>query len=154
MLTRFVLTVSGIILCNSCTEPGAKVCTEIGCTNGFVASLNHPSWAAGTYRFDIQIDGEKFTCLTSLPFASCNLPQPCDSDKVRIGLSGCALPSSNHSVSDIGTSLVNFSEMKLKITRNTEILLDKSLRPTFKTSQPNGPGCEPVCRNANESVQF
>ena len=44
------------------------------------------------------------------------------------------------------------AKVKLTITREDQQLHSGELAPTYVTSRPNGPGCEPECRGANAEV--
>lgn len=61
--------------------------------------------------------------------------------------SGCALPPEAQGFGDInlGGSPASFS---VKITRDGEVIGEGSSTPQYITSQPNGAGCEPVCKQA------
>ncbi|HYJ11579.1 MAG TPA: hypothetical protein VEX18_21300, partial [Polyangiaceae bacterium] len=72
----------------------------------------------------------------------------CVGAPVRIGESGCAMPPSTHAFSDI---TLNDSPAQVSIViRHDECeLLRETLAPAYQRSQPNGPGCAPVCEGAH-----
>ena len=49
-------------------------------------------------------------------------------------------------------SVVLATVVHVTIARDGTALTDRSFRPTYTTSQPNGPGCEPVCRQARDRL--
>ncbi|MBL9105450.1 MAG: hypothetical protein JNL82_31230 [Myxococcales bacterium] len=138
---------------------GPRACTEIGCINGLRVTMDKATaWAAGGYTFEIGVEGTKITCKGALPLKACDAGPSlqCDpADRVTIGESGCALPPESHGFSDI-----QFGggepprEVELKIMKDGEALHTARLSPTYKTVQPNGAGCPPVCNNASETVQI
>jgi hypothetical protein len=66
---------------------------------------------------------------------------------VRIGESGCALPTNIHGISDVWIEGRPRS-VALEIRRNGRPFVARSLIPAYQESRPNGPGCEPVCVSA------
>jgi hypothetical protein len=70
---------------------------------------------------------------------------------VQIGESGCALPPEQHGFSDI-TVRGEPQAVKLKVLLDDKPLNAADVTPNYVTSQPNGPGCEPTCRNATSEI--
>lgn len=134
-----------------------RECTGIGCVDGLTLTLKAPAgWKAGNYTFTIEVDGHEQTCEGALP-----LP-PCGTSSLRckqedktilaiIGESGCALPASQHAFSDIRIDATP-AEVKVHIARDGLVLADQKFEPIYVTSQPNGPGCEPICKTASGTV--
>lgn len=136
-------------------DPGGKMCTLIGCINGLHLNLAKVTpWTAGNYSFAFDLDGTAVTCTGALPLPACDKGAAlrCDVEgKVQIGESGCALPPEQHGFSDIQI-LGEPAKVKLTITRDDQQLHSGELTPTYVTSRPNGPDCEPECRGANAEV--
>jgi hypothetical protein len=157
MKTLFIFSLlsTGLLL-GACPESEPRACTAIGCVNGLRVEFQKISgWQPGKYEFKTNIDGAAQSCTVTLPFPSCNLPNPCKSDDVIVEQSGCALPSSEHLVSGISTTKTNFKELAVEVLRDGNSIGKQSFRPTFTTSQPNGVGCEPTCSSApNASMQL
>ncbi|MBA3548329.1 MAG: hypothetical protein H0T76_17750 [Nannocystis sp.] len=137
------------------TDPGGKVCTQMGCINGLHLNLAKVTpWTAGAYTFVLELDGAAVTCTGALPLPACDQGSAlrCDVEgKVQIGESGCALPPEQHGFSDIQIS-GEPTTVKLTIKREDQQLHSGELTPTYVTSRPNGPGCEPECRGAHAEV--
>lgn len=136
-------------------DPGGKMCTMIGCINGLHLNLAKVTpWTAGNYTFALELDGAAVTCTGALPLPACDKGAAlrCDVEgKVQIGESGCALPPEQHGFADIQI-LGEPAKVKLTIKREDEQLHSGELTPTYVTSRPNGPDCEPECRSANAEV--
>lgn len=136
-------------------EPGDKVCTMIGCINGVHMNLAKVTpWTAGNYSFAFDLDGAAVTCTGALPLPACDKGSAlrCDVEgKVQIGESGCALPPEQHGFSDIQVH-GEPARIKLTIKREDQTLYSGETTPSYVTSRPNGPGCEPECRGANAEV--
>jgi hypothetical protein len=129
-----------------------RACTEIGCQSGFSVDWESASgWKPGRYVFEIELDGAKTTCEGALPLRACGAGPSLTCSPggaVMIGESGCALPPGQHGFS--GFSVSTFpSSVSVTIKRDGKALSTESFRPSYQTSQPNGPGCEPVCKQAH-----
>ncbi len=145
------LFVGFLLLCGGqafAADPVA--CTEIGCVDGLVLNVAPDyHWAPGDYVFAFKIDGQPQTCRGSLPLKPCGEPSViCDGSGVMITESGCALPPDAHGFGTI--TLANGpAQVDVTITHNGQTLVQKTITPTYKTSRPNGPQCEPQCRQAS-----
>lgn len=131
----------------------ARICTQIGCSNGLTVSLDQGyRWKPGSYVFDITLDGRAVHCAGILPLNPCGQPSlRCNAKNVTIGESGCALPKESHGFSDIRFDGAPKS-VAVKITSGGSMIASQTFTPSYATSQPNGPGCEPVCHSANERL--
>ncbi|MBX3193201.1 MAG: hypothetical protein KF819_39825 [Labilithrix sp.] len=134
---------------------GDRACTAIGCTDGLGISVTAPAgWKAGRYVFTVTADGSTQTCEGSLPLPSCGSPGLlCKGQDgvAQIGESGCALPAAQHSFSDIHFSSTP-AQVNVHVARDGVVLAEQSFTPSYVTSQPNGPGCEPICKQASGSL--
>jgi hypothetical protein len=132
---------------------GSGACTEIGCLSGYSLTVSPSSgWAAGDYRFELTVDGRAVICEGSLPLKDCGTRSfSCDADVVRLGESGCALPSGQQ-----GIATVTFSgfplAIALKVLKDGSELMSTELAPSYKAGQPNGPGCDPICCGASAEL--
>ena len=128
-------------------------CNEIGCADGLVIDLSpNASWAPGQYRFTIVTDGQTTVCEGALPLPACEKPGlRCTTNVAMIGESGCAIEPAAHGFSDIRIASKPQS-VTVKIERDGQTIVDHTLAPTYQRSQPNGPGCPPVCDNAHAQI--
>lgn len=137
-------------------DPG-KMCTQIGCIGGLHIDLAAPGgWAPGSYTFALVLDGTPVTCTGGLPLPACDAGPAltCDvPDLVQIGASGCAMPPDQHGFSDIHL-ISGPARVELTIARDGQTLHNSTLTPTYVESQPNGPGCEPICRGASARIDL
>ena len=132
-----------------------RACTEIGCTDGFRVQLEPgEGWRHGSYRFRLEVDGKKTTCQGSLPLKRCEdgMTLRCSGDVGDVTESGCAIEPKLH-----GFSEVVFRGMpktaRIVVERDGTVVADRSFSPTYRRSHPNGPGCEPVCHNASDTMR-
>lgn len=132
-------------------EPGGKMCTQIGCIDGYRLELKKPTpWTPGVYTFSAELDGKVVECKGSLPLQACDAGPSlsCTEDgKLQIGESGCALPPDQQGFSDI-MIFGKPQRVKLTIAQDDKPLHSADLTPNYITSQPNGEGCEPTCNSA------
>ncbi len=131
-------------------------CTLLGCNDGFLVDFTTPTgaWAPGDYRFDLVVDGKAVTCEAALPLPNCSqgtYVNPCDPPDLLLLESGCALPAEQHGFAGLAWSTTP-SRMRVTISRDGVALVDTNLAPTYAVSEPNGPGCGPVCRTASATL--
>jgi hypothetical protein len=137
------------------SKPGEKMCTMIGCINGFRAEMKKATpWLPGLYTFNFDLDGKTVECKGSLPLQACESGPSlsCSPDAVvQIGESGCALPPAQQGFSDIQIT-GEPQRVRVTISQDDKPLHTADLTPNYVTSQPNGEGCEPTCRSANGEI--
>jgi hypothetical protein len=118
--------------------------------NGLTLALEPTaSWPAGRYEFEFTMDGRSATCTGVLPLPACDAGRAlsCVGAPVSIGESGCAMPPSTHAFSDIMLS-DSPAQVSIVIRHDERELLRETLSPVYQRSQPNGPGCPPICEGA------
>lgn len=132
-------------------SPPAHGCTEIGCVNGYHVTLSSASgWKAGKYTIDVVSDGVTTTCTATLPLTSTSTAE-CTRPGVQLGLSGSMLPPEQQSLSDL-TVAASPMAVTITVSRDGAQLVTKDFTPTYTTSQPNGPDCEPTCTSASDTL--
>lgn len=130
-----------------------KVCTVIGCPLPFeiLFAPQGGLWARGTYLVSVTADGRSGHCAVTLPFPSCAGPAPvCESERDwQLNTSGCALPEEQHGISGIMFGIGSApATVEIAISRGDQRLAARTFTPTFRTYEPNGPGCGDVCTSA------
>ncbi|MCW5835641.1 MAG: hypothetical protein KIS78_24785 [Labilithrix sp.] len=126
----------------------AKTCTTIGCgLEGVEIAFTYRE--AGTYIFEVTVDGEKTTCRASLPLEP-RFSNACDRIDVVLGLIGSALPAEQQSIQNLNVKTTTAEVVHVRATRDGVLLGDKTIRLSYKvTPGPNGPDCEPKeCKSA------
>jgi hypothetical protein len=133
-------------------SPPAVACTEIGCQNGVTLTIPPDRiWESGRYAFLFQIDQKAIKCWGKLPLPKCEEGPALTCDTagiVTITESGCALPRTAHRFSDIYIA-AKAKSIALRIDLGNTTIFSKNYRPIYKTLQPNGPQCGPVCYSAS-----
>lgn len=137
-----------VLLSLPATPHAMRACTQMGCHNGLHVMLEGGTWLPGRYAISIAADGKTITCQAVLPFADCDSAHvTCSAPGVQIGESGCALPASEHSLNGFMMAEVpRRIEFSIRHESGKRFAFTQTLNAT--TVQPNGQGCEPVCRQA------
>ncbi len=140
----------------ACAGTKAPSCTEMGCMNSLSIQLTKLSpWAAGSYSVTIKHDDAQVDCAVVFPL-DCDAPPACGDEDVFLGLSGCALDPAEQSISSIdfmrGTPAKVSISVRLGEGESAEGLGDAEFAPTYRSSRPNGPECEPECNTAVEQL--
>ena len=134
------------------SSTGPEACTEIGCASGVTLDFSAPLRATGKYTVRVDADGQQTTCEATLPFAGCASEPACSSPDVLLGQSGCALPASEHSLTGLQLPTKTPSKVTVTIERDGQPVATQTFDLTYTTSRPNGPDCEPVCKQASGTI--
>jgi len=144
-------------------DSAPKACTLIGCADNFSASAQRADGSIpdGAHRIEVLADGTTLKCAFTLPLAGTAQPS-CDA-----GLSVTIVPAqiciqtqgSSSSSSTCNVIPGKFVERvalsgtpgQVHVWQYVDDLtvLDVAVAPQYQDSQPNGPGCPPVCRQAS-----
>jgi len=137
-------------------DPSDLPCTQIGCFDGFSVELQSPSgYKPGSYKVTVETDLGTSICEVSLPLPSCETvasPRCSPGLPVLLGLSACALPPEQHALGPIQLPGAQPTHVSLKVERDGQVIGSGEYTPVYRTLQPNGPRCEPVCRQAEGTL--
>ncbi|HTU63544.1 MAG TPA: hypothetical protein VMF89_34010, partial [Polyangiales bacterium] len=130
-----------------------NACTDVGCNSGYHLDLSPSSgWTAGAYTFELDLDGRTVSCQGAIPLKACaERTFRCDAEDVSLGESGCALPATQHGISNIAFEGFPLA-LTVRIVKDGNELSSTTLTPSYKAGQPNGPGCEPICCSAAGTI--
>ncbi len=132
-------------------DPGDRACTAMGCIDGFYVTVTSSgAWKAGEYVVTVVADGVTTKCSMTFPLTSSSRSD-CSGAGVQVGLSGSLLPEAQQSISSIALSSTPAS-VAIAITRDGVSLASSVFTPSYKTSRPNGPDCEPICTSASDTL--
>lgn len=133
---------------------GQKVCTQMGCVDGFNVELEPKAWPKGKYKFVVTADDKSTVCEGALPLPACDKGNAltCKGDvKVMIAESGCALPPDQQ-----GFGPINFmgapKKVRVVVSRDGKGAGKADFEPGYKKVQPNGPECGPTCNFASDKM--
>ena len=115
-------------------------CTDIGCGSGLNLSVRRAAgtWANGDYVLRAGIERCSFSVPRDLPAVGSIARPNCGGTSVLLGNSGLEL-SLNTAPKTLAVDL----------TLDGALILSESSTPSYVESQPNGPDCGPICRQAN-----
>lgn len=152
-MNKLIIFVFTFFICNLNADEVA--CTEMACHDGlFINVPNNYKWKPGKYLFQFEMDKTKITCTGKLPFKDCrDVHINCNKEGIVISEVGCALPKINHGFGSIMTSIFP-KTMKVKITHNKKKLIEEKFEIQYNTLTPNGPKCEPKCKQANVDLKL
>jgi len=163
----------GALLLAACEGgPFGRACTEIGCVDGVDLTLLAPgnTWPPGRYHFQIGFAGTRHDCLATLPEDLPQSPNELKALRCEPVLEGsfrakvtCREQRTADAVSEsctpvAGQWLLHVSaqgipeSLQLRIERDDRVLLERTQKLDYEQSRPNGPGCEPLCRQSDVVV--
>jgi hypothetical protein len=148
---------------------GTQSCTEVGCQDMASVMLRTAdnTWPEGLYELIVRADDIESRCSLRLPDQT---PQTGQSTNVICGTSGVAFALQQDTTCESGCDggvcwnrctpvagsfyqrvSVQGAPARLQITlsRDSAALVTTDLAPTYQETRPNGPNCEPVCRQAS-----
>jgi hypothetical protein len=155
--------------CGSGTPSGApKACTEIGCIDQFSATLATADGAlpSGTQTLTVTADGTTVTCSFSLPLATGagSVPSCPSALQLQIRQASTCMTTDDGTAKTRSCTPVagQFSEVLTLVgtpamvhvtqTSADATLVDQTVTPTYTKTQPNGPGCDPICSQAGSAL--
>ncbi len=130
-------------------------CTKKGCENGLAVVFQPKApWPEGDYRFQFELDGRTTVCTGRIPFRGCaHRNAMCDSPDVVLAESGCDLPAPSHTFWS-ATFATLPREVKASAFVNGKQVGNATLKPKYERSEPNGPGCDPICCSGTDELQL
>jgi hypothetical protein len=146
-----------------------KICTEIGCVDGFSATVRRAdgSFPSGAHRVEILADGVTHTCtfnfpLEVLPSGGTATPT-CSGGGVSVAPAvTCSEIRTDQYASQkcdpipgqfVETIRLPGTPAQVHVWQYVDdaAILDAAGAPSYAETRPNGPECEPVCRQASAS---
>jgi hypothetical protein len=165
-LARWALLVALVGCGGAKPGGGPKVCTDVGCEDQFMATLEEASGAlpTGMQTLTVTADGVTTTCSFTLPLET---PTGVGAVDCPSGIELLILEAQSCTSTTNGTTKTlsctpiagHFSEeltirgkpatVHLTQTSNGATLVDVTVAPAYQMHQPNGPGCDPICSQAS-----
>jgi hypothetical protein len=123
----------------------SKTCTLRGCTDGFSATVGSGeigSLPNGTHRLEVIADAASLTCTFQIPLGT-------TAPACSTGLSVLVAPAGQ----GVETITVAGTPGQVHAWQYVDDvpILDAAAAPSYEENRPNGPECEPVCRQASAS---
>jgi len=147
----------------ACTQ--SVSCTEIGCGDHATIHLRRTDGMTPALATELEIDGRRVTCSAPMPNGA--TIQVCDDTRVHVvhrELTDCTETKSPSSLQlscvpngrfeqTIGVDGVP-KKIVVKILENGTVTTQKSFEPNYTTVRPNGDGCEPTCKQYDETWEI
>lgn len=152
MNLRLLSVLPLVAACTASSSPDTdRACTAMGCVDGFhVEVTSSGAWQPGAYVVTVVADGVTTTCSATFPLTASSRAE-CSGQGVQVGLSGSMLPATAQSISHVALTSAPKS-VAVAITRDGVSIASRVYTPTYKTSRPNGPDCEPTCTSATDTL--
>jgi hypothetical protein len=132
--------------------PPSRACTEIGCGPAFGVEFQRAAgWGLGVYRIELQVDGETVSCERQIPL-HCDEEPACSRADVQLVEIGCALDVSQQSLGGVQFVAEGPAQVSVRVRHDDTELGTAEYAPQYTESRPNGPDCEPVCRQAKHET--
>jgi len=166
-LLRFAIVLivgAAATACGSASE-GPKSCTLIGCSDVFVATVRSAdgSFSSGAHRIETMVDGVSATCRFTFPLATAQggdtvLAQCGDMTvmvRPEVTCTNTATSSQCEPIPGkfIETITLLGTPAQVHVWQYVDDvpILDAAVAPSYMETQPNGPGCGPICQQASAS---
>jgi hypothetical protein len=146
----------GVVLGLSAACTTEKSCTLIDCADRLSLILTRPDGNEPHFEINLVVDGKSIAC----PAPALGGSSRCD-DGVFVSLSegqDCRQEDTATAATLRCTGNGRFREVveiqrsptavTVNLSQGGEIKSLGTFSPTYQTMQPNGPGCEPICRQA------
>jgi hypothetical protein len=166
---RLCLMMTAILGAVGCdTDVFGHGCTEVGCSDALQITLQTPDnlWPSGSYNFEFTIDGKRHNCAVEIPGdlpanlgavemlrcepqldASFSPETHCTEQRTAAAVSQSCTPVRDHWLLEIhapGTP----QTLVVRVDRDQTQIFAHSQTPKYQTTQPNGPGCDPICKQS------
>ncbi len=134
-----------------------KACTRMGCIGALeVAVVGGDKLAKGKYVIDVEADGKKGKCTFAAPSFCEDKAPKCEGDiEIDVVTLGCPSVTTGPAPSIKSFKLPSSpAAANITVTRDGKKVGEVKLAPQYKEVRPNGPDCDPVCKNASEKLEI
>jgi hypothetical protein len=166
-MTRSVLSMLSLVIV---TVPGATACiqhacTAIGCFDQASISVHRTDWSRPGWAIDLDLDGTRIVCTT--PASAASGARPCDQPNVQVDvreLADCRETRTEAAASVTCTPNGRFEQVitvmgtpkriAVVLKATDTIAAHRTFDLIYVAGRPNGPDCDPVCRQASASWEI
>jgi hypothetical protein len=143
----------GLLPVVSACQAQTKSCTLIGCNDQFQVEISQAGISFPNFAADMVIDGRKASCSA----VSTTTSGGCDSG-VTVGLRELVTCTSMiQYCAGTGTYVEVLviagtpKTVNISLHNGAKIIAERTFQPQYTDYEPNGPGCDPVCKLAMAS---
>ena len=152
-MNRFIALLPLLAL-TACPDPDPKEtgsCTDMGCEDGFYVAFEKSTWDAGQYLFEVDVDGNVYTCQVTIPLGT-DGTDGCPDTMIMVEQSGSELPVDQQSIPGLWVNSVQAAAVTITVSLNGAELGSQDFVPAYETLEPNGAACGPVCQFDSASM--
>jgi hypothetical protein len=151
----------------------SKMCTEIGCQSQVHVTVTSAdgSIPAGSHVLDATVDGVTLSCAFQVPLVvlpgggtvgpecpvglrvSIGQARTCTETVTGTARSLSCVPIPGQFLEDI-TIVGNPTQISIRLSVDGAVVLDRTETPSYQSTEPNGPGCDPACQQASAEWMF
>ena len=156
-MRRRLFGIGVILLCGgaggSCSSSQQNACSQRGCGDALTVRVDTAAGElpSGMHRIEVLADGVSLACAFRYPLerTAAGTMQPSCSERL-----GVLVPADGaFSAPPAETIILTGTPAQVHVWQYVDDLaiLDAAVAPSYEDVRPNGPGCEPVCREAQLS---
>lgn len=137
--------------------PRPKACTRMGCIGALKVEIGGgDKLAKGKYVIDVEADGKKGKCAFAAPNFCDDKAPKCEGEvEIEVVTQGCPAVTTGPAPSIRELKLPSTpAAASITVTRDGKKVGEAKLAPQYKEVRPNGPECDPVCKNASEKLDI
>ena len=135
-------------------EPPVKACTKMGCMSTLGVVVQDKPGQKGAYVIEVEAGDQKGRCEARLPAPRCGEPWTrCEGTLPLMAKEGeiCKKPPAEHTLPPLTIGAAP-EKVIVRVLRDKKQVHEETVAPPYDALQPNGPGCEPTCKQAEIGV--
>ena len=147
-----LVALAPLVLAGCGSRQKNTACTEMACQSGMRIGLRPASgaWPKGTYRFQVVADDASTNCESTMPLPKNSEKPSCAADYVLLEESGALLPQAEQKYGAIQV-LRAAEKITVRVSRDGHELVQGTYAPSYRSVEPNGPGCPPTCKQGEDA---
>jgi hypothetical protein len=138
----------------SVPEQPPKACTKIGCMSTLDVAVEDKPGQRGAYVIEVEAGGEKALCEMKMPAPKCGEPWTrCEGTLPLMAKEGeiCEQAAKDQTLAPLTIGAAP-EKITVRVLRDKKKVHEETVTPPYETLQPNGNGCEPICKHAEVNV--
>jgi hypothetical protein len=142
---------------------GGKACTAIGCADQASIAVHRTDWAMLSLAADLDIAGRKVTCAAPLPpqiGGGCDMDvaievrELADCHEVQAGGARGQSCIPNGKFEEVITIRGTPPRVTVTLKAGSVVAGERTFDLSYTSAQPNGPGCDPTCHQAQPTWEL
>ncbi len=116
---------------------------------GVTLTLDHATWAPGTYQLEVIADGTSYACSLTVPSSNISAQYCGNGGVVLVGID-----TTTGAPVDIYLDGDEVEQITVNLTLDGAALANAEYAVVWDKTYPNGPGCPPPCYEARTTISF